>query len=169
MKNKILTSPIWIVFIAAMLRILPHEPNVAPIGAMALFGSVYLSKKQALVVPILAMVISDYFLGFHNLVGWVYGSFILTVAIGFLIKKASFKNILFASTAASILFFLITNFGVWYSGLMYPKTLAGLIDCYYMGLPFLKNTLIGDYGFNLIFFGGYAVLKNWQKNHAYLY
>lgn len=150
---------ILVILMAAILRLVPHEPNVAPIAAMALFGGTYLSKKQALVVPILAMVISDYFIGFHSLWMWVYGSFLLTVIIGFWVRRnLSFKNIVLASTVSSILFYLITNFGVWYAGTMYPKTLAGLWESYFMGWPFFRNTLIGDYGYNLVFFGSYAVI-----------
>lgn len=147
-----------IVLVAALMRIIPHLPNVAPIGALALFGGTYFSKKKALIIPLLALIISDYFIGFHALWMWVYGSFLLTVLIGFLIKKASFKNIFLASTASSILFFIITNFGVWVQGTMYPKTLAGLTQCYIMALPFFRNTLVGDWGYNLVFFGGYALV-----------
>lgn len=151
---------ILVILIAAILRLVPHEPNVAPIAAMALFGGAYLSRKWALVVPILAMIISDYFIGFHSLWMWVYGSFLLTVVMGFWVRKnLSFKNIVLASTTSSILFYLITNFGVWFAGTMYPKTLAGLGQSYFMGLPFFRNTLVGDYGYNLVFFGSYAVIS----------
>lgn len=156
---------ILVVLIASVLRLLPHEPNVAPIAAMALFGGAYLSKKKAFVIPVLAMVVSDYFIGFHSVWMWVYGSFLLTVVLGFFIRKnLSFKNIILASTISSVSFFLITNFGVWFAGTMYPKNLTGLLECYYMGLPFFRNTLVGDYGYNLIFFGSYFLIRNYEKN-----
>lgn len=163
MKAKIINSisPFSVIVAAVLLRLVPHEPNVAPIGAMALFGGAYLSKKYALTLPILAMFVSDIFLGFHNTIGWVYGSFILTGLIGGLLRnRANPGNVLFASLSSSVLFYLITNFGVWFSGSMYPKDFSGLMQSYLMALPFFRNTLLGDLFYNGVFFGGYAILKS---------
>lgn len=157
-----------IIVMAAIIRLLPHEPNVAPIGALALFSGAYLSKKQGLAVPISAMLISDFFLGFHNTMVWVYGSFLLTVLMGYWLRgNLNWKNVFLASTASSVLFFLITNFGVWASTTMYQKNLAGLFESYLMGLPFFRNSLVGDFGYNLIFFGGYALINAWSRQRAW--
>lgn len=139
-----------IFFIAAaiILRLIPHLPNFAPIAAMALFGGTYLNKKYALLVPIFAMLISDYFIGFYNpwIMFSVYGSFILIGLIGLWLKNhKTVANVLGASLSGSIIFFLVTNFAVWavpYS--MYHHNLQGLLQSYIMGLPFLKNTILGD-------------------------
>jgi len=139
-----------IFFIAAaiILRLIPHLPNFAPIAAMALFGGTYLNKKYALIVPILAMLISDYFIGFYNpwIMFSVYGSFILIGLIGLWLKKhKTVANVLGASLSGSIIFFLVTNFAVWaVPHSMYPHNLQGLLQSYIMGLPFLKNTILGD-------------------------
>jgi len=153
--------PLLIIVFAALLRILPHPPNVTPIAAMALFGGVYLDKKYALVFPLAAMFLADIFLGFHQTMLFVYGSFMLTGLIGiYLRKRKSLSRIFVASISASVLFFLITNFGVWLTGALYPKTPAGLLEAYYLGLPFFRNTLLGDLLYMLLLFGGYeAVLK----------
>ncbi len=156
-KNFI--GPLLVIFIAVLMRLLPHLPNFTPIAAMALFGGVYLNKKYAFVIPFLAMFISDIFLGFHSAMPYVYGSFILTGIIGLWLKKhKSAKNIICSSLISSILFFLITNFGVWAGG-WYPKTLSGLMQSYAMGIPFFKNTILGDLCYTGVFFGIYELVQ----------
>ena len=68
-------------------------------------------------------------------------------------KKVRIQNILIASTLASIVFFMVSNFGVWASTSMYPDDFNGLIICYSAGLPFLKNTLMGDLVYTGSLFG----------------
>jgi hypothetical protein len=138
-NKKQLVILIFIV-IAAILRLFPHIPNVTPITAMALFSGVYFTNKNlAYIVPLLAMVLSDIFLGFSGITIFVYAAFILVSYIGLSSKKVSIKTILISS----ISFFVITNFGVWLIG--YPKTLNGLMECYTLALPFFRNSLIGDF------------------------
>jgi hypothetical protein len=137
--KKQLVILIFIV-IAAILRLLPHLPNVTPITAMALFSGVYFTnKKYAFIIPLLAMFLSDLFLGFSSITLFVYAAFILVSYIGLSSKKVSIKTILISS----ISFFVITNFGVWLIG--YPKTLDGLMECYTLAIPFFRNSLIGDF------------------------
>ena len=133
-------------------RYLPHIPNFAPIAAMALFGGVYLNKKYAIVVPIAAMIVADYFIGFYNI--WlmlaVYGSFAIIGIVGLWLKNhKTASNIIGASLTGSVLFFLITNFAMWaiqplMPQAIYPHTLQGLLASYTMGLPFFRFTLAGD-------------------------
>ncbi len=149
------------VFAAAFVRLIPHPPNFAPIAAMALFGGSYFNKKSfAFAVPLAAMFLTDSIIGFHSGMWIVYLSFALIVVIGMLIlKKVSVKNVVLASVTASISFFIITNFGVWAFGTMYPKNIAGLIECYVAAIPFIHNTLIGDLFFSGIMFGVYEFAK----------
>lgn len=133
-------------------RFLPHIPNFAPIAAIALFSSVYLNKKYALIIPIAAMLIADYFIGFYNI--WlllsVYGSFIIIGLIGLWVRNnKTLPNVIGATLTGSVLFFLITNFAMWavqpyMAQAIYPHTLQGLLNCYTMGLLFFRNTLLGD-------------------------
>jgi hypothetical protein len=138
-----------------LLRLIPHLPNFAPIAAMALFGGVYLvsenngmSKKYALIIPIVALFISDIIIGFYNpiLMIAVYGSFTLIGLIGLWLRKH--KNpaaILAATLCGSTLFFAITNFAVWaMPKSFYPHTIQGLVQCYALAIPFFRNTLLGD-------------------------
>ena len=139
MLNKKQIVLLLFILVAAVIRLFPHVPNVTPITAMALFSGVYFNnKKLALIVPLLAMAVSDLFLGFHMISIFVYAAFILVGIIGITSKKMSVFNVFLSS----ISFFIITNFGVWLIG--YPKTLDGLIDCYTLAIPFFRNSLIGD-------------------------
>lgn len=149
------------VFAAAFVRLIPHPPNFAPIAAMALFGGAYFNKKSfAFAVPLAAMFLTDAIIGFHSGMWIVYLSFALIVVIGMMmLKKVSVINVVLASVTASLSFFIITNFGVWAFGTMYPKNVAGLIECYIAAIPFIQNTLIGDLFFSGIMFGLYEIAK----------
>ena len=160
LKIRNLLAPIIIIGIAILLRLLPHPPNVASIAAMALFGGAYLDKRFALAIPLLALFASDIFIGFHSTMPFVYGSFVLTGIIGMWLRtRRNVKNIVFTTLGSSVLFFLITNFGVWFLGTLYPRTLDGLLQSYLMGLPFFRNTLIGDLVYAGMLFGGYEVIN----------
>lgn len=152
-------SPLLIIFFAVILRLLPHPPNVAPIAAMALFGGAYLNKKYALIVPSLALFISDLFIGFYASMPYVYGSFLLTGLIGIWLRKhKSIPTVILASLSSSVLFFLITNLGFFLTNDLYPRTVPGQMEAYIMALPFFRNTLIGDLGYVGLFFGGYEMV-----------
>ena len=149
-----------IIILAVVARLIPHPPNFAPIGGLALFSGSHFKKKVALIIPLTAMLISDLFLGFHNTIIYVYASFFLTVLIGRLIKNNRWQSLALASLASSVLFFLITNFGVWLSYSMYPKTIDGLFQSYLMGLPFFRNTLLSDFFYTFSFFYGFRFLSS---------
>jgi hypothetical protein len=157
--NKKQLVIISFIVIAAILRLLPHLPNVTPITAMALFSGVYFTNKNlAYIVPLLAMVLSDIFLGFSGITIFVYAAFILVSYIGLSSKKVNIKTILISS----ISFFVITNFGVWLIG--YPKTLNGLMECYTLAIPFFRNSLLGDFFFaGVMYYGFEFVSKRYLK------
>lgn len=167
------------ILMAALSRLLPHPDNVTPVGAMALFGGAYFSRKYlAFLLPLVAMWFSDLllnnlyyarlypeyydgFVWFGN--WWVYGAFIVMVGLGIaLLKKVSVTRVIGASLLGSILFFLITNFGAWAVDPMYPKTVGGLTAAYAAGIPFFRNTLLGDLVYCGVLFGGFEWAKaNW--------
>ena len=170
-----------IVFVGIVSRLIPHMANIAPITAIALFaGAYFLDKKWGMIIPLLALFISDFILqiqywagitefpGFYNSMIFVYGAFALIVGVGYLMKdKINAFSVLGASLAASIIFFLVTNFGVWATMSettnFYPKTIAGLMMCYEAGLPFIRNTIIGDIIFTGALFGVFELITR-NKN-----
>lgn len=148
---------VFIIVSAVISRIIPHPPNFTPIGGIALFSGAYLVGFRSFLFPLLIMFVSDLFLGFHSTLAYVYISFVLIVLLGKLLKKKkSFLRLAATSILSSVLFFIITNFGVWQATNMYPKSTQGLVQSYLMGIPFFKNTLIGDLFYTFLLFYGVA-------------
>jgi hypothetical protein len=146
---------------AALSRLIPHPPNMASVTAVALFGGAYFSDRRlAFLVPLTALFLSDLVLGFYDHMEIVYASFALIVCIGlWLQKNRSALHIAGAALASSVLFFLLTNLGVWASGSLYPMTLDGLIACYVAAIPFFRNTLQGDALYTVLLFGSFWFLE----------
>ena len=166
---------------------MPHVPNFAPITAIALFGGAYLSKRLAIILPLVIMIISDYLILywtgtgfnfqklispislFHSTTLLVWGSFAISSLIGIYIsKRKSASNVLGASLIASIQFFIVTNFGAWAMSTMYPHNLAGLLQSYIMGIPFFRATLLGDLFYTGAFFGSVELVKLISKKYSLL-
>ena len=151
-------ATILIIISGALLRLLPHWPNFTPINGLALFSGAKVKGKMAFFFPLLTMLVSDLFLGMHIMIPFVYGSFMIAVLLGRQLKSKSVTLLPIYSLLSSCLFFLITNFGVWVATDMYPKTVNGLFDCYLMGLPFFRNTVLGDLFYSFVFFFGYSLI-----------
>ncbi len=151
----------FFILAAVILRLLPHAPNFAPIAAMALFGGTYLNKKYALLVPLSAMIVSDFFIGFYDLKleFAVWGSFLLIGFIGLWLKKhKNISNIIGATLCGSVLFFIITNFAVWAFSPWYSHNFSGLAQCYILAIPFFRSTLFGDLFYVGVMFGVYELV-----------
>ena len=166
-----------LILLAAVSRLIPHPPNFAPIASLAIFGGTVINnKKYALILPLGALLLSDILFelftstkGFYDISQtFVYGAFILITFLATKIKTVSTKNILFACLWSGAIFFILSNFGVWLTGVFYPKTLAGLMQCYTAAIPFYKNEFFGNMLLNTfmsnifytaVLFGAYAVIK----------
>jgi hypothetical protein len=158
---------IAMILAVAVFRLIPHPPNFAPVEAMALFGGAcFATKRAAFLVPLAAMLLSDMAigilsgdlsLGFHQTLPVVYGSFALVVCVGFCLRRRrKALPIAGAILVSSVMFFVLTNFGVWATGDLYPKTLDGLVACYVAAIPFFQNALLGNAVYTTILFGGLA-------------
>jgi hypothetical protein len=170
-KNKELFFVAGIIAFACIFRLIPHPVNFAPITALALFGGAYLDKKYALIIPLLAMFVSDIFLGFHSDMIFVYGSFLLIGLLGIRLKShRNFKNILLTTIFSSILFFVITNVGVWLMTDLYQKNVQGLLESFILAIPFFKNTIMGDLLFTSAFFAVFEFFRAelFKKSRAFV-
>ena len=168
------------VMLAALSRLLPHPVNVTPIAAMALFGAAHYNRKIGILIPLIALFISDLlinnilyasyydrFVIFYPGAFFVYLSFFLIAGLGFLfLKKITVSRVVISSLLASVLFFIVSNFGVWMSGTMYPQTWNGLITCYVAAIPFFGHTLLGDLFYSGVLFGGYALIESKLLNRV---
>jgi hypothetical protein len=152
---------ITLTIIGIISRLVPHLPNMTPVGATTLFSSAKFGFKKGMIILLFTMLITDVVIGLHSVMWATYGSFMIALLIGrWLQKNCSLVRIMTGTFVSSLVFFVITNFAVWLvpNG-MYAKTLAGLTQCYIMALPFFRNSLIGDFSYSAIFFGGYAVMN----------
>lgn len=162
---RILKSPEFLFALACiLLRLIPHPPNLSPIGAYALVGA------TALKFPLLGLfgclLFTDFFLGFHSEMPFVYGAYGVLFLLYKLLpthRNSSLASWMGTGALGSITFFLVTNFGVWLQSALYPKSLLGLVLCFEAAIPFFHNTLLGD-----LFFMGLAwtALKRFQFNSA---
>jgi hypothetical protein len=161
MFNARTKSLVLIVMAAAAMRLLPHPPNMTSITALALFGgATFADRRLAFAVPLLAMLVSDFALGLYGHMEVQYLAVVGVVALGLALRQhRNAGRIAAATLGGSVLFYLVTNFGVWAFEPMYPKTLAGLAASYVAAIPFFGNSLVGDLGFALVLFGGMRLLE----------
>ena len=143
---------------AVFLRLVPHAPNVSPVAGLALFSGVYIKNKIGFILPLTILFLSDLLLGFHDTMLFVYGSFVVTFLLGRLMRNISPLSLTIFSLTSSIIFFILTNFGVWLVSGMYELSAAGLINSYVRGIPFFRNTIIGDLVYSFLIFYGYRLV-----------
>lgn len=163
---------ILMIFLAALSRFIPHPPNFTPLGAIALFGAAYFAQKHwALLIPLIAWWGSD--IALNNLVyakqypeyyqgfSWMgypagYLCLGLIVVMGwFFLKKVNTLRVLGTATLAAVLFFLVTNFASMIADPIYTKDFNGLLQSYIAGIPFFRNTLLGNLVYSAALFGVY--------------
>jgi len=125
-------------------RLLPHPPNFTPLEALALFSGAWIRPLwAALVVPLSVMALTDVLLGWHPLWPFTWGSMLVGVLLGRRwLKPGSWRSAAGLGLSQSLLFFLITNFGVWLQG-YYGYTAAGLMACYAAAIPFFHYQVLG--------------------------
>ncbi len=152
---------ILLVVFGVSLRLLPHADNFTPVTAIAYFGGVVLSPAIALTVPLIVMIASDILIGPHDLFLVTWGSFFIVSLIGVGIRKnAKWTRVLFGAVGGSVFYFLSTNLAVFFFQNMYPKTWAGLVECFVMAMPFFRNSLLGDLAYTAAFFGLFFMAKS---------
>ena len=146
---------ILLILIGIGSRLVVHTPQFTAILAVAMFGGMYLSKRQALIVPLALMIVSDLILGLHDTILFTWGSMLAVSAIGIWLKdRKSFGTVLAGSIFSSLLFFVVTNVGAFLSPL-YPHTWAGLRECFILAIPFFRSTLVSTAAYSLTLYAGY--------------
>lgn len=161
--NKLVFVSIMI-FVAAMSRLLPHPGNFTPVMAIAIFaGASILSKKESLLIPFLAMLVSDAIIGFHSLMPVVYGCMALLTVLGWKLQNdRTLSKTLGYGLVGTVFFFVITNFAVWATSAMYTKDMAGLTECYVLAIPFFQNSVISTLLYGFILFGSTKLFERYE-------
>lgn len=176
--KSLVLSFVLLVIVCSLYRIMPGRPlGFAPQIAMALFaGSIVKNKKYSFLMPLLSMLVSDIIYetlfqlkistipGFYDGQVTNYILFAAVTVIGFWINKNNWLHVFAGSLIGATFYFVLSNFLAWTSGLSlnnlpYPKTFAGLTECFTVALPFYKGSLAATVCFSAIFFGSYYLIN----------
>lgn len=169
MQKKIL-AVCGLICVGVLGRLTPHLPNMTPMTAITLMGSKYVGRWGALLIPLGALILSDIVIGFYDwkILASVYASFLLIGLLGSILKK--FGGILPITTLTLLspfIFFFLTNTAVWAFSPWYAKSIEGLLYCYSLGIPFLRNMIVGDILFVSILFGLIRVMFPKRKTASF--
>ncbi len=146
-------------------RLVVHIPNFTPVIALSLFGGVYLKEREAKYLPLVLLAVSDLILGLHNTMIFTWGSIFVISLMGVALKKNKTSKSIFANSLwASLLFFVVTNLGVWIVSGMYPLTLSGLTECFVLAIPFFRTEVLSTLIYTVVFFGSYELIAARIKN-----
>lgn len=170
-ETKKIIAVSTIVLLLAASRLLKHPYNFTPITAMSVFAGCYLRKHWGLIFPLGGMLVSDYFIGFYDwkLMIAVYIGIGISFYVGWCMRgKIRWYRVILAALISSLFFFFVSNFAVWIFYEWYPHTLAGLVQCFIMALPFFKNSLAGDLIYTGAIFGAYELAFRNIKQRALL-
>ena len=164
------------ILLGGLTRCLPHPANLSPMMGLSVFGVAQLSGRwRHYALPFITYFISDlflnnvvyrdYFEGFTLIYsGWQYLAYLIIIFLSEKILRPgqNLTRVFTSSLIGTLVFFIISNFGVWATGEIYPKSFPGLITCYIAGLPFLKVSMIGNFLSTVIFFGIFTWLQKTQ-------
>ena len=155
----------FLILILVFSRLIPHPPNFTPIIATAILGSYFFGNLiKSTFIILISMFISDFFIGFHSNMFFVYFAMLLIIVVHFSVNiKLNYKNLLIYGFIASFIFYLTSNFGVWLIGNMYEKSFSGLIQCYILAIPFFGNTFLSTLIFS---YPAIFIYKSFNKRYA---
>ena len=141
----------------AMSRFIPHPPNFTSLLALSFYVPALLGLRY-LPALLISFVITDIFIGYHFGTHWTWGSVLI---IGLMSKYfvKSFITRISGAIIGALLFYIITNFGVWTTG-AYGYSFSGLTNCYYLAIPFFTYSLLSTFTFSIAIEGCYKFLDN---------
>ena len=153
---KFFLTSISIFIILGVSRFIPHPPNFTSLIALSFYVPVLLGLRY-LPILLISFAITDLIIGYHTVTHWTWGSIFLIGLISPIFARNITSRVSGAILGACI-FFLITNFGVWTSG-MYGHTLEGIILCYTLAIPFFTYSIISTLFFSAIIEIFYNIFK----------
>ena len=144
---------IFFTLLLVLSRVVPHPPNFTPILA----GIIFLPfiKKDftfSMIVPIVVMLISDFIIGMHSLMLWTYLPILILSFLAFYFYQDSFRRIINLAIFSPIIFFILSNFGVWVNSAKYSRNFSGLVECYIYAIPFYASSAISCILFSIVFY-----------------
>ena len=167
MRKSKLTITILLLFLAVCTRFIPHAPNFTAIGSLTLLGGFWMRGKRGFVlIPLILLFMSDLVLNnlfykgssgftwFYSGMGFVYAGHLAMMAWGnYIVKNPTKMSWIGHAAGANLIFFLISNFGVWFGNPSLPQDISGLFLTYSLAIPFYLSSLAGTlvYGFVMLF------------------
>jgi hypothetical protein len=165
-QNQSRPLAVGLTVLSALGRLVPHAPNVTPLGGSCLFAGSRISGLLAYLLPLAVLAATDPFVGGYTVASPViYASFLISVWIGRrMLRNVTPVRVGAAAFLCSLQFFVLSNFALWAGAVIrhnpiYPSDLSGLLNCYTLALPFWGRTLAGDLLFSGALFGLYALLS----------
>ena len=174
-KKTLAISGLFILF-GAFSRMFTFLPNFSALEALALFGGAYIATRYiAILIPLAAMFLSDLVINntiarewFPNQEGFIiFSDYMVANAIAiiaivlfgsYFLKKVNLLRGILGILGATAIFWIISNLGVWITGTKFPHNFTGMMGNFAFALPFLKNSLLGNFAFGAILFGSYELL-----------
>ncbi len=177
--NSKLTIVFLLMTIGAFSRLIPHVPNFTPAEGITIFGVAYLGRRHlSIIMPLILMYITDFIINntiarayftesegiiwYSNYMIFNVISLVLVVlATSVILKKVNVMSVFGSAVVASVIFFLVSNFGVLFSPTsIYTKDINGLMQSYAAGLPFFRTSLLSNLLFTGIIFGSYYFITS---------
>ena len=162
----VLIAVLWRVIMAPFPALL----GFTPLAASLLFFGARMERKR-MWIPIVMLIVGDFYLTYQfygykltpdQFATWAW--YVAALGLGGLLRQNSGPiRLVGTSLAASVSFFLVSNFAVWLVWNMYPKTVAGLVQCYIVGLPYFRRSVLGDLVFTAAFFAIPAVIASLRR------
>ncbi|MGI9271919.1 MAG: DUF6580 family putative transport protein [Woeseiaceae bacterium] len=156
-----------VLILASIAHLVPHPFGVSSVGATALYAGAYGNKRYSWAIPMIPLLIGNTIFGFYDVrvLVFVYAGFALSTFAGrwLLSKERSYLRFGSAIAIGATIFFLVSNFAIWFVG-MYPPTIAGLVQCYINGLPYLGQATIADAAFCFVLFGLHSWIERRQPD-----
>jgi hypothetical protein len=150
-------------------RLVPHFPNMVPLTVLSILAGVIFRKSFAVIITLFSLFISDMLLGFFQ-THLVFGSWMLFTYSGclfvMLFAPRSVRNNINVWSyliTSTFLYWLWTNLGTWLMTSLYSHNFSGVMNCFIAGLPFLRNAIIGNVIYMVIFL---PVVRKYLKHHS---
>lgn len=167
-KHILLIILVTLIAIGVAGRLTPHLPNATPITALIFATSIYFGRSFSLMIPLAVLLVTDLIIGFYDpmIMLSVYGSFALIALVSWCTRRnPGILSTGYSVLGSSILFFFVTNTAVWWFSPWYAKSFAGLLYCFELALPFLRNMMLGDLIYTPLILGGLYVLTRAAGAH----
>lgn len=148
--SSVVAAGLLMLFVCA--RFIPHPANFSPIGAVAFLSGLWMIRRSwLLLLPFVMIFLTDLALGLYDGIAFVYLAYALMAALGVLYAKLKFESkslklgyFAMFNVSASVVFFFVSNLGVWWATALYSRDLHGLLECFVLAIPFYPMTLLSQ-------------------------